>query len=106
MTLIYSQQVDWWTVHEYVAPVLDRVVNWPLAGSVEWQNLRDDDVCKIAAVCDAARHHILRVDTAQNAMCQAGESISAAEDWAAVARVIYNRACFEAERPWLKRGAA
>jgi hypothetical protein len=77
MNLTYSQQVDWWSVHCYVSPLLDRVGSWPMAGTVEWCNLEDDDPRKVAALFDAARHHILRVDTAQLAQIQAGEAISA-----------------------------
>lgn len=103
--LIYSQQVDWWRVHEYVSPVLNEARQWPMAGTIAWCEL-EDDPRKLAALFDAAQHHILRVDTAQNAVCQAGEAVSAAADWSTIARVKYDRAMFEAAHPWMKRGAA
>jgi uncharacterized protein DUF2742 len=106
MTLTYSQQVDWWTVHLYVVPALDRVCSWPTAGTVEWCNLRDDDPRKIAALYDAARHHAVRVDTAQHAQIQAGHAISVAVDWSRVARESLQWSAFLEDRPWLKRGAA
>ena len=106
MTLTYSQQVNWWTVHEYVIPVLDRVKAWPMAGTPAWCLLDDGDPAKVAAVYDAARHHILRVETAQEALREAGEAISAAADWAAVARDVRNREEFYASRPWMKRRAS
>lgn len=82
---IMSRAVNWWTVHEFVAPVLARVGPVPLAGSVEWQQLADDDPKKIAALFDAARHHALRVDMAQEAVAKATHAIAASGDWSGVA---------------------
>jgi hypothetical protein len=31
-----SQQVSWWEVHEFVAPTLERVGSWPMAGTPAW----------------------------------------------------------------------
>jgi hypothetical protein len=106
MNLAYSQQVDWWAVHCYVSSLLDRVGSWPMAGTVEWRDLPAEDPRKIAALFDAARHHALRVDTAQHAQIQAGEAISATENWSALARATHNRAQFESAHPWAKRVAA
>jgi hypothetical protein len=106
MTLICSQQVDWFSVHEYVAATLDRVCSWPMVGTIEWCDLRADDPRKIAALYDAARHHALRLDTAQRAQIQAGEAISAAGDWSRVARDGLQRAAFLKEHPWMKRQVA
>lgn len=77
-----------------------------MAGTVEWCQLEDDDPRKLAAVFDAARHHVLRVDAAQHALIQAGEAISDSADWSAAATTIHRGGQFYAERPWLKREAA
>src|SRR5262249_27576247 len=39
---VSSQQVSWWDVHEYVAPFLEAVGDWPPAGSPAWCQLADD----------------------------------------------------------------
>lgn len=98
-----SAAVSWWTVHEHVSPLLDAVGSWPMAGTPEWVALPDDDPAKIAALFDAARHWALRVDTSQEAWCQASRAVSAAADWAAIGREIRSRNDFYRSRPWLKR---
>ncbi len=82
----FSQQVAWWPVHEFVAPVLARIGSWPMVGTPEWCALPDDDRRKIAAVFDAARHWALRVDMSQEARAEASKAISAATDWTTVGR--------------------
>lgn len=88
---IESRQVDWWSVHTFVLPTLIRVESWPLAGSPAWVELADNDPVKLAAIFDAARHHALRIDTAQAAMAQASRDIASAADWPAVGREIRQR---------------
>lgn len=78
---MYSQQVDWWTVHQFVQFYLERVAEWPTAGTPEWDSLEDHDERKMAALLDAARHHALRVDAAQDALAQAAEAVYGAADW-------------------------
>jgi len=101
-----SQQVDWWSVHEHVYPELERVGAWPTAGTPEWCALPDGDPAKTAALLDAARHWVLRVETCQAAECEASHAISAAADWRAVAGKIKDRHEFYSERPWLRRRPA
>jgi hypothetical protein len=84
-----ARTVAWFVVHEFVAPYLADVEAWPVAGSVAWQQLADDDPRKWAAILDAARHHALRVDAAQEAMAEASHAIAAAADWTAQARRIH-----------------
>jgi hypothetical protein len=103
---IASQQVSWFSVHEFVAPLLADVGQWPLAGTPEWCALDDDDPRKQAALYDAARHHALRVETAQAALAQASRAVSAAEDWSAIAAEVRDRSEFYKQRPWLKRVAS
>ncbi|WP_193048195.1 DUF2742 domain-containing protein [Mycolicibacterium baixiangningiae] len=100
---LVSQQVCWWVVHEFVAPYLERAGDWPMVGTPSWCQLDDSDPAKWAAVLDAARHWALRVDTCQHALADAGEAISAAEDWTKVARIIKGRSDYHATRPWAKR---
>jgi len=80
-----SAAVSWWSVHEYVAPVLARIGEWPVLGCPEWCALPDNDPAKIAAVFDAAQHHALRIELAQESLAQASKDISAAVDWSGIA---------------------
>lgn len=98
-----SRQVDWWTVHEFVAPALSRAGSWPMAGTPAWCQLADDDPRKLAALLDAARHWALRVDTCQDESAQASRAISEADDWSAAARRLQDRADFIASHPWAAR---
>lgn len=49
------------------------------------------DPVKWAAICDAARHWALRVETCQAASAEASRDVSAAADWPAVSREIQRR---------------
>lgn len=99
---VSSQQVSWWSVHEFVAPELERVPSWPTVGTPEWCDL-DDDPRKIAAIFDAAQHWTLRLETCQQARCDASREVASAVDWPALAWEIKQRAEFYAAHPWLKR---
>jgi hypothetical protein len=101
-----SQQVSWWSVHEFVAPRLDAAKSWPILGSPAWCELPDRDPRKWAALLDAAQHWALRVETCQQAQCEASRDISAAADWSAIARETFVRNQFYAAKPWLKRIAS
>lgn len=85
---MYGQQVDWWSVHQYVEFYLSRVGSWPMAGSVEWDALEDHDERKMAALLDAARHYALRVDAAQAALVDAAVAVQSAADWSQVSREV------------------
>ena len=98
-----SQQVSWWSVHEFVAPLLERVGDYPTAGTPAWCELPDDDLRKWVAVLDAGRHHALRMETAQAAMCEASREISAGADWSAIGTELVQLHSFYAARPWLRR---
>ncbi len=103
---VSSQQVNWLTVHEFVAPTLERIGSWPMARIPAWCALADDDPAKTAALLDAAQHWALRVDTCQHAECEASHVVSAAADWSDIARKIKDHNEFYAQRPWLKRVAS
>jgi Protein of unknown function (DUF2742) len=101
-----NQQVSWWDVHEYVSSVLEKAGTWPTVGTPEWCALTDDDPAKLAGLFDAARHWALRLETNQQAECQASHDISAAADWSAIAQHNRSHTEFYTERPWLKRAAS
>ncbi|WP_230865192.1 DUF2742 domain-containing protein [Mycobacterium canetti] len=86
-----SRTVQWWPVHLFVVPLLEEVGSWPLVGSLTWQQLPDDHPAKTAAVYDGARHHALRIETAQTALAEASQAISGAQDWPALSRDIRRR---------------
>lgn len=99
----HSQQVCWWAVAEFVAPWLVAVDSWPMAGSVEWQHLADDDPRKWCSLLDAARHWSLRVETCQEQRAEASRAVSTAVDWRKVAGELTQRRQWRAGRPWAKR---
>ena len=69
-----------------MAPVLAAVGSWPMLGSPQWCALPAGDARKLASLFDAARHHALRVETAQQALCDASTAICEAYDWTAIAK--------------------
>jgi hypothetical protein len=77
--------VDWWTVHEYVTARI-ATVDFPMAGTLDWQRLPERHPEKIAAILSAAEHWALRVQLNQEAMAEASQEISASEDWKALAQ--------------------
>lgn len=97
--MIDSRSVDWWRVHSFVQPFLIRVGSWPEAGTLAWQALDDDDPIKMAALYDAAQHHVLRVDTAQAALADASRAVSAAVDWRSIASEVLQRSTCRAFIP-------
>jgi Protein of unknown function (DUF2742) len=105
-SIIHSRQTSWSDVHLFVEPLLAEVGDWPMAGSVEWSALPDDDPRKWAALLDAAQHWALRVETCQVAECEASQEISAAADWGQIGRQIRQNREFYAQRPWLRRAAS
>lgn len=98
-----SQQVSWWSVHTFVAAILNQVNGWPMLGTPAWCALACDDPRKWAALLDGAQHWSLHVETCQEAHADASRAVSGAVDWAALGREINRRADFYAARPWLRR---
>ena len=101
-----SQQVSWWSVHEYVIEVLNRRGSWPMVGTPAWCILGNDDPVKVAALFDAAQHWALQVEINQEARADASRAVSAGVDWPAFARKSIQYQSFYAARPWLKRQAS
>jgi Protein of unknown function (DUF2742) len=101
-----SQQVSWWSVHQFVQRYLDTAGHYPAAGTPAWCELADGDRRKWAALLDDAQHHALRKETAQEQHAQASHDVSDAADWSAIAQRKRDEAEFYAARPWLKRAAS
>jgi hypothetical protein len=77
-----------------------------MIGTPAWRQLDDDDPVKWAALLDSAQHFALRVETCQQAHCDASRQVGDSVDWSALAREINQRTDFYAARPWLKRVAS
>jgi hypothetical protein len=105
-SIISSQQVSWWSVHEWVAPRLDKVSQWPLLGTPAWELLDDRDPVKWAGAIDGSQHWALHLELNQEARADASRAIAGAADWTKLSREINQRANFYAARPWLKREAS
>ena len=103
---VSSQQASWWSVREHVAPLLADVGTWPMVGTPAWCALDDDDPAKLAALFDAAQHWALRVETCQQALCEASRAVADTADWSSIGREIQNRAKLCRQRPWLKRAVS
>lgn len=86
-----SQQRDWWPVHQFLEAVVAQANHGPIpaAGTAAWCALADGDPRKLLSVAIDGSHHVLRVETAQEAAAEASKAIAAAEDWPAVARRIH-----------------
>jgi hypothetical protein len=80
-----SRTVDWLSVREFILPYLDAVGSWPMAGTIAWQELPDEDPAKLASLLDAAQHWTLRIDCSQEAHAEASKAISVASDWISLA---------------------
>jgi hypothetical protein len=99
-----SRQVSFLAVHEFVAPVLAQVNNsWPMLGTPAWCLLAHNDPRTWAAVFDGAQHYALRLELDQEAMVDASQTISTAEDWPAIAREFQQINEFRTARPWMRR---
>ncbi|MEE2855405.1 MAG: DUF2742 domain-containing protein [Actinomycetota bacterium] len=88
---IESREIDFYSVHLFVLPMLEEVGSWPLAGSPAFQQLDDSDPRKLAAVLDGGRRDALRNDAISCALAEASHDISTAADWPGIARTIHQR---------------
>ncbi|MGO9158368.1 DUF2742 domain-containing protein [Mycobacterium sp.] len=98
-----SRQVSWWSVREFIMPVLNQANDRPMLGTPAWCSLTHDDPRKWAALLDGAQHWALRMDSCQEARCEASRSVSSAVDWPAVSQEIKDLGEFYTARPWLRR---
>jgi hypothetical protein len=81
-------QVSWWSTHEYLAAYLAPadLGAVPAAGTPAWCDLDFDDPRKLLALAIDGEHHVLRVEVAQVAECQASRDVSAAADWTQISQ--------------------
>ena len=103
---VSSQQVNWWEVHTFITPWFQAAGTYPMVGTPPWCALPDDDPRKWAALLDAAQHWALRVETCQQAECEASHAVSAAANWGAIAQHLADREQFYRQKPWLRRSAS
>lgn len=108
MRTVESQQVSWWSVHEFVTAAISQaeVRSFPMVGTPAWCSLADGDPRKIAALLDAAQHWALRLETFQADQAEASRAVESSADWPAIAQRSRTRHEFYAARPWLKRRTA
>ena len=83
---IESRSVSWWPVREFVAELVMQYNDLPLAGTPRWCSLSAADPRKLIALAVAGEHHVLRMETAQEARAEASRSLCAAADWSRVGR--------------------
>lgn len=81
-----SRQVSWWPVHEFVTALIAQAGTPPTAGTPAWLDLADNDPLKLIALAVAGEHHVLRMETAQEAKAEASKAVAASADWPAIAR--------------------
>ena len=62
-----SPQVSWWSLHEHIAPLLNRVGDWPTNCTPQWlgRTRRRRPTKSLLAIFDAAQHHALRLELNQ-----------------------------------------
>lgn len=102
-----SREVSWWATHEYVARMKRHEADLTVAGTPAWAALDDYDLGKLLSLAAAGEHHVLRVETAQQARADAGAAISAAAPWGELGRRLHQREAWYAAHPWARRiGAA
>jgi hypothetical protein len=103
-----SRQVSWWPVHQFLEAVVAQanVGPLPLAGTPGWCALADGDPRKLLALAVAGEHHVLRMETAQEALAEASKAVSAAADWCGVAAEVTQLRAAEAAGTRIPREAS
>lgn len=87
-----SQEVSWWATHVFITELVAQAnTTLPWAGTPAWRALDDADPRKLLSLALAGEHHVLRIESGQQAIAEAGEAISAAEDWSQVAQQVQRR---------------
>jgi hypothetical protein len=102
-----SQQVSWWSVHEFVAAAIQQadISSWPMAGTPAWCALPDGDPRKWVALFVAGEHWSLRMETNQQLLADASKEVAGSADWSRVAFELRSLDSFRGTRPWAKRRA-
>jgi hypothetical protein len=83
---VASREVDWFSVHQFVMPLIERLGPLPWPGTVSWSELSDHDPRKLGAVLVAGMLWALNEDARQSAMAEAQRDLSRAYDWSATSR--------------------
>lgn len=83
-SITVTRQVDFLVVHELVAPILQEVPAWPVAGTLLWAQLPTTDPAKWCALLDAARYQALQMQVQQEHLDDAAKSIAGSQEWADV----------------------
>lgn len=87
-----SQEVSWWATHQFISALVAQAnTALPWAGTPAWRDLDDADPRKLLSLALAGEHWVLRVEIGQDAIADAGQQISAAEDWSQTARAVQRR---------------
>lgn len=84
-----SRQVAWWPTHEFINALVSRMNHLPIAGTPAWAALSDDDPVKLLSLAAAGEHHVLRMETAQEASAEAAKAVAASASWRAIASAIH-----------------
>lgn len=103
MTGTESRAVSWWPVHEFITALVAQANTLPVAGTPSWCAMDDADPRKLLALAVAGEHHVLRMETAQEARAEASKAIAALAEWPKIAAEIRSRSAFRAANPWAKR---
>lgn len=103
-----TSPIAWNPVRDFVYRVLGGRTTTIIAGTPEWIALDDDDPRKTTAVLIAGSRWALEqeldeIHWQRGALKRAAEEVSAARDWAAVAKRIRDRDQFYREHPDLRR---
>lgn len=99
-----SRQVNWFETFAFASrfaaqhgiPLDHRAL--PIAGTLQWCGLPDDDARKLLALVLGGVREALTNNIHQDAIAQAGKAISAAEDWSRVAKQVRRRREIDAMR--------
>lgn len=84
-----SREVNWSTVYTFLTPLLGDPHLIP--GTPVWCQLENTDPAKWQAILWSAVWWAVAEDARQDAVAEAGQAISQAENWGAVARQVQRR---------------
>lgn len=91
-----SREVRFFPVYQLLQSLLGDP--GPIPGTPDWCRLDDTDPAKWRAVLWAAVWWAVAEECRQDAIAEAGEQISSAEDWTAAARQVQRRREIDAHR--------
>lgn len=92
-----SRQVNWYEAFAFASRIASQYGvtldhrELPIAGTLQWCGMADDDARKLMALVLGGVREALANDAHQDALAQAGEAISGAADWSQVSRDVRRR---------------